>query len=68
MSDSIVRVPACIYMGMEVSLHVQHVDYARPPECFLKLIAIPFPCVSERNFELTVCFSGAPALSSLAPS
>lgn len=57
MSDSIVGVPVFIFIGMDVSLHVQSVDYARPTECFLKEIAIPFPCVNERNFELPVCVS-----------
>lgn len=62
MSDSIVRVPVFIFLGMEVSLRVQSVAFARPTGSFLELIVIPFPCLSDRNSELRVCFSGGSAL------
>lgn len=43
MSDSIVRVPVFFFIGMEISLHVQSVAFARPTGSFLELIVIPFP-------------------------
>lgn len=62
LSDSIVRVPVPIFIRMEISLHVQSVDSARPTDCFLTLIAILFRCMSERILNVPVCFKGGPAL------
>lgn len=64
MSDSLVRVSVSIFIGMEISLHVQSVGLARPTGCFLKLIATLFCWMSERYTDVPVYFKGGPALPS----
>lgn len=67
MSDSITRVPVSVSLGMEICLHVQRVDSARPTEGSLKPIAILSGCMKGSSMYLCALVPALPSPFTVFP-